>query len=68
MKVSLNPLNNRGSVKASHCVELNRGLLLGFASVALLGGLTCQKKKKRETEKKFSRQTFTWTHEEKKYS
>lgn len=55
MKVSLNPLDNRGSVKANHSVELNRGIIPGFCiSCFLPGGLTCQKKKK-----KFNRQTFT---------
>lgn len=46
MKVSLNPLDNRGSVKANHSVELNRGITPGFCiSCFLPGGLTCQKKK-----------------------
>lgn len=44
---SLNPLDNRGSVKANHSVELNRGITPGFCiSCFLPGGLTCQKKKK----------------------
>lgn len=46
MDVPLNLLNNRGSVKANRAVGLTGGLLLGFASVVLLGGLTCQKRKK----------------------
>ena len=47
MKVSLNPLDNRGGVKANHSVELNRGITPGFCiSCFLQGGLTCQKKKK----------------------
>lgn len=46
MKVSLNPLDNRGGVKANHSVELNRGITPGFCiSCFLQGGLTCQKKK-----------------------
>lgn len=58
MKVSLNPLDNRGSVKANHSVELNRGITPGFCiSCFLPGGLTCQKKKKK---KKFNGRTFTW--------
>lgn len=49
MKVSLNPLDNRGSVKANHSVELNRGIIPGFCiSCFLPGGLTCQKKKKKK--------------------
>lgn len=45
MKASLNPLDNRGSVKANHSVELNRGITPGFCiSCFLPGGLTCQKK------------------------
>lgn len=52
MKVSLNPLDNRGSVKANHSVELNRGIIPGFCiSCFLPGGLTCQKKKKTLTGK-----------------
>lgn len=46
MDVPLNLLNNRGNVKANRAVGLTEGLLLGFASVVLLGGLTCQKRKK----------------------
>ena len=47
MKVSLNPVDNRGGVKANHSVELNRGITPGFCiSCFLPGGLTCQKKKK----------------------
>lgn len=58
MKVSLNPLDNRGGVKANHSVELNRGITPGFCiSCFLQGGLTCQKKKK-----KFNGQTFTQAH------
>lgn len=50
MKVSLNPLDNRGSVKANHSVELNRGITPGFCiSCFLPGGLTCQKKKKKKS-------------------
>lgn len=68
MKVSLNPLNNRGSVKANHSVELNRGITPRFCISCSAGWPHLSKKeKKRETEK-FNRQTFTWAHEEKKYS
>jgi hypothetical protein len=66
MKVPLNPLDNKGSVKANHSVELNRGITPGFCiSCFLPGGLTCQKKRKKRKErkkKKFNRQTFTWAH------
>lgn len=46
MDVPLSLLNNRGSVKANRAVGLTEGLLLGFASVVLLGGLPCQKRKR----------------------
>lgn len=54
MKVSLNPLDNRGGVKANHSVELNRGITPGFCISCFPGWPHLSKKKK-----KFNGQTFT---------
>lgn len=51
MKVSLNPLNNGGGVKANHSVELNRGLLLGSASLVFCRVASLVKKRKRERDR-----------------
>lgn len=52
MKVSLNPPNNGGGVKANHSVELNRGITPGLCIRCFLqGGLTCQKEKERERDR-----------------
>lgn len=53
MKVSLNPLNNGGGVKANHSVELNRGITPGLCITCFLpGGLTCQKEKEGERQRR----------------
>lgn len=70
MKVSLNPPNNGGGVKANRSVELNRGITPGLCIPCFSAGWPhlSKRERDRETEKEFNRQTFTWAHEEKKYS
>lgn len=57
MKVSLNPLDNRGGVKANHSVELNRGITPGFCISCFPGWPHLSKKKKSLTGKHSHRHT-----------